>query len=83
MLGLSPSRKAVPATPTTAETRNPGFERSIRYHRAGLTMAKVSETCNVDCHGSLRCSPVSRCKRNRFAGVVKPTESKTQREHVR
>ncbi len=74
MLGLIPSRKAVPATPTTVETMNPGFERSIRYHRAGLTMAKVNETCNVDCHGSLRCGPVSRCKRNRFGGLVKPIQ---------
>lgn len=52
--GLSPSSIAVPVIPTNEERKNPGFERSIRYHRTGLTKAKVSDTCTVDCQGSLR-----------------------------
>ena len=56
MSGLTPSRTAVPAMPTSAERMKPGFERSIRYHRTGLTRAKVKETCKVDCHGSFRYS---------------------------
>lgn len=58
--GLSPSSIAVPVIPTNEERKNPGFERSMRYHRTGLTNAKVSDTCTVDCQGSLRYSSVSR-----------------------
>ena len=54
MAGLMPSSTAVPVRPTTAERRKPGFDRSIKYHSTGLTNASVSETCSVDCQGSLR-----------------------------
>lgn len=56
--GLTLKAIAVPARPTSVERRKPGFERSTRYHSTGLTRARVNETCNVDCHGSLRCNPV-------------------------
>lgn len=59
MSGLIPSSTAVPTIPMNAERRNPGLERSIRYHKNGLTMARVRETCKVDCQGSLRFDPVS------------------------
>lgn len=52
--GLTTSRIRVPTTPTRAEKANPGIDLSIRYHSAGLAMASVSETCRVDCQGSLR-----------------------------
>jgi hypothetical protein len=42
--GLMERRTKVPATPTRADRRKPGLERSMRYHRAGLTRASVSET---------------------------------------
>lgn len=57
--GLSPSSIAVPVIPTNEERKNPGFERSMRYHSTGLTRAKVSDTCKVDCQGSLRCRSIS------------------------
>lgn len=53
--GLTPKAMAVPARPTSMERKKPGFERSTRYQSTGLTSAKVRDTCDVDCHGSLRC----------------------------
>ena len=50
--GLMPSRASVPPTPTTVDSKNPVFERSIKYHNTGFARASVSETCKVDCHGS-------------------------------
>lgn len=50
--GLMPSRAKVPPTPTTVESKNPVFDRSIRYHSTGFARASVSETCSVDCQGS-------------------------------
>ena len=47
-----PSRAIVPPTPTTVDSKNPVFERSIKYHNTGFARASVSETCKVDCHGS-------------------------------
>ena len=55
ILGLMPRSTAVPVIPTMADRRKPGFDRSIRYQSAGLTMASVKDTCKVDCQGSLRC----------------------------
>lgn len=52
--GFTPSSTAVPATPTMADRKKPGLERSTMYHRTGLTSASVRETCRVDCQGSLR-----------------------------
>ena len=37
------------------ERRKPGLERSTRYHRTGLTRARVRDIWEVDCQGSLRC----------------------------
>jgi hypothetical protein len=54
MSGLIDRSTKVPATPTTAESRNPGLDRSMIYHRAGLTRARVRETWRVDCQGSFR-----------------------------
>lgn len=53
--GLMPSRTAEPATPTAIDSRKPGFDRSIRYHKNGLTSASVRETWRVEAHGSFRC----------------------------
>lgn len=53
--GLTPKAMAVPARPTSIESRKPVLERSTRYQRTGLTRARVRETCEVDCQGSLRC----------------------------
>lgn len=52
-------RTAVPAMPTAAENQKPARVRSTRYQRKGLTRASVSETCSVDCQGSLRLVCVS------------------------
>lgn len=54
MSGLTPRHSAVPAMPTMVESRNPALDRSIKYHSTGFTSARVSETCKVDSHGSLR-----------------------------
>ena len=54
MSGLMPSSTAEPVSPTAADSRKPGLERSMRYHRNGLTSASVSETWSVDAQGSLR-----------------------------
>ncbi|KAL2282617.1 hypothetical protein FJTKL_10471 [Diaporthe vaccinii] len=52
MSGLNPMRMTEPAQATAADSRNPDFDRSIRYHRNGLTMASVMETCIVDAQGT-------------------------------
>ena len=53
--GFVPRSTAVPVSPTTEESTRPGLDRSMMYHSTGFTSASVSETCSVDCHGSLRC----------------------------
>jgi hypothetical protein len=53
--GLIPNKMAEPVRPTAAERRNPGLERSMRYHRKGLTRARVRETWRVDAQGSFLC----------------------------
>jgi hypothetical protein len=55
MSGLESSKKKVPVAPTAEESRKPGFERSIMYHRTGLTRNRVRDTWRVDVQGSLRC----------------------------
>lgn len=55
MSGFEARRRAVPVAPTKAERRKPGLERSMRYHRTGLTRASVREAWRVDAHGNLRC----------------------------
>lgn len=50
--GLMPRSAIVPPIPTTAESKNPVFDRSTRYHNTGFARASVSETCSVDCQGS-------------------------------
>lgn len=52
--GFTPSSTTVPAIPTIADRKKPGFERSTRYHKTGFTSASVRDTCKVDCQGSLR-----------------------------
>lgn len=52
--GLTPKAMAVPARPTSTERRKPGLDRSTRYQSTGLTRARVNETWEVDCQGSLR-----------------------------
>ena len=54
IFGLIPRHSAVPTIPTMVESRNPALDRSIKYHSTGFTSARVSETCKVDSHGSLR-----------------------------
>jgi hypothetical protein len=56
MSGLETSRSAVPVRPTPVERMKPGLDRSIKYHRNGLTRARLMEACKVDAQGSLRCS---------------------------
>lgn len=41
--GFEARRRAVPIAPTPEERRKPGFERSIMYHRTGLTRNRVRE----------------------------------------
>lgn len=53
--GSNPINTAEPAMQTPAESRNPGFERSIKYHRKGLTSASVMDTCIVEAQGSFLC----------------------------
>lgn len=52
--GFEASKRAVPVAPTALDNRKPDLERSTRYHRAGLTSARVREACIVDAQGSLR-----------------------------
>lgn len=54
MAGFTPNTIAVPIMPTNDERAKPGLERSMRYHKTGLTRAKVREACKVDCQGSFR-----------------------------
>jgi len=50
--GLDTRRSAVPVAPTAVERIKPGLDRSIIYHRTGLTRARVREACRVDVQGS-------------------------------
>lgn len=59
MAGLDNESNEVPRAPIVAERISPGLERSIRYHRAGLTSASVKETWSVDVQGSFLCAYVS------------------------
>lgn len=52
--GFEARRSAVPVRPTPKERTNPGFERSIKYQRTGLTRARVKDAWRDDAHGSLR-----------------------------
>lgn len=42
--GSTPKAIAVPARPTSIDRRKPGLERSTKYHRTGLTRARVRDT---------------------------------------
>lgn len=57
--GFRPKEIIAPASPTAAERRNPVFDRSIRYHKRGLAIAKVRETCIVEAHGIFLCKFIS------------------------
>jgi hypothetical protein len=46
---------------TMSEHESPGFERSSMYQSAGLTRARVSVSCRVDCHGSRRFKTLALC----------------------
>lgn len=54
--GLMARQSAVPDSATVVEKTKPGGVRSRRYHIAGLESASVSESCSVDCQGSLLCN---------------------------
>lgn len=57
--GSNSSDRNVPAVLTSRDKEKPDLDRSIRYHSTGLTMARVMETCRVDCHGIFRYHRVS------------------------
>lgn len=57
--GSRPSETMDPRKLTAEDRRKPVLDRSIRYHRSGLAIARVSETCIVDAHGIFRCVAVS------------------------
>lgn len=42
--GLMPNSMAEPAIPTAMDNMKPGFDRSIKYHKNGLTRANVKDT---------------------------------------
>jgi hypothetical protein len=52
MSGLDANRIAEPVSPTKVENKNPVLDRSMIYHRTGLTSARVREACNVEAQGS-------------------------------
>jgi len=52
--GFETRRSAAPVVPTAVLRMKPGIERSMRYHKTGLTRARVREACIVDAQGSLR-----------------------------
>ena len=54
MSGLMPRRSRLPASPTAAERRRPGFVPSTRYQRKGFARVRAVETWRVETHGSLR-----------------------------
>jgi hypothetical protein len=54
MSGFEARRSAAPVVPTAVLRIKPGIERSMRYHRTGLTSARVREACIVEAQGSLR-----------------------------
>jgi hypothetical protein len=54
MFGFEARRRAVPVVEMVVERRKPGLERSIRYHRAGLTRARVRDAWREEAHGTLR-----------------------------
>lgn len=53
--GFRPNEMMEPVSPTAADSRKPGLERSIKYHRRGLAIAKVKDTCIVEAHGTFLC----------------------------
>jgi hypothetical protein len=55
MSGFETSSSAVPVAPTAVERMKPGFERSTRYQRTGLTSARVREAWRVEVQGSFLC----------------------------
>lgn len=55
MSGLTPMSRREPTSPTAADRRKPGLERSMSHHNRGLTSASVTESCSVEAQGSLRC----------------------------
>lgn len=55
--GLKPISNTEPVNPTKADSRNPGFERSMSHHRSGFTSANVIEICKVEDQASLRYVP--------------------------
>lgn len=57
--GFDNERREVPSAPTVAEKTKPGLERSIIYHKTGLTRASVREAWSVDVHGSFLCHLIS------------------------
>ena len=52
--GLVPRRNIDPVTPTAAERRKPGLERSMSHQRSGLAMASAIQTWRVEVQVSLR-----------------------------
>lgn len=56
---FNPSATMEPARPTAADNKKPGLDRSIRYHRNGLTAARVIETCIVEAQGTFLWKTVS------------------------
>lgn len=41
--GFSDSKMIVPNSPTDEDRKNPGFERSTKYHNTGFTRASVAD----------------------------------------
>ena len=52
--GLISSRAIMPVMPIRLDRTKPDLDRSMRYHRKGLTRARVRETWRVDCQGVFR-----------------------------
>lgn len=52
--GRSPRMMPIPVKATVVDITKPVLVRSIRYHRTGLTRARVADACVMDCQGSRR-----------------------------
>ena len=51
--GRKPRIMHIPPIPTIVESEKPVFVRSIKYHRTGFAMARVTDAWVVDCQGIL------------------------------
>lgn len=74
MSGFTSSNTKAPPMPTREESTKPVLVPSTRYHKKGLTRAKVRLTCWVDSQGKLRCIAEKPCQYTERSRVIRRGE---------